>query len=105
MFLNRRAGGRTARNVNPIAWDRGFVMGQCAQCEVSRQRGGIVLHLAFMCKYHISHLYTTPRTMNTMLCNECELLLCLQGVGMQHHEIYLSAYHSVVTLICVLQVT
>jgi hypothetical protein len=26
-------GSRTARNVNPVAWERGLVMGQCAGCE------------------------------------------------------------------------
>lgn len=26
-------GGRTARNVNPIAWEKGLVMGQCGHCE------------------------------------------------------------------------
>ena len=28
------AGGRTARNVNPIAWDKGLVFCQCGHCEV-----------------------------------------------------------------------
>jgi len=34
VFTCDKCGGRTARNVNPIAWEKGFVMGQCAQCEV-----------------------------------------------------------------------
>ena len=28
------AGGRTARLVNPIAWENGVVFGQCGKCEV-----------------------------------------------------------------------
>lgn len=28
------AGGRTARLVNPVAWEKGVVFGQCGTCEV-----------------------------------------------------------------------
>lgn len=34
VFTCNKCGGRTARKVNPIAWDEGLVMGQCAQCQV-----------------------------------------------------------------------
>lgn len=33
IFTCNKCGGRTARNVNPIAWENGMVMGQCATCE------------------------------------------------------------------------
>ena len=36
MHTSACIGGRTARYVNPIAWDKGLVMGQCAKCEVRR---------------------------------------------------------------------
>uniref|UniRef100_A0A7S0WSK4 DNL-type domain-containing protein n=1 Tax=Chlamydomonas leiostraca TaxID=1034604 RepID=A0A7S0WSK4_9CHLO len=34
IFTCNKCGGRTARNVNPVAWDKGLVMAQCAHCEV-----------------------------------------------------------------------
>eukprot|EP00798_Chlamydomonas_sp_ICE-L_P015504 gene15504-21591_t len=34
IFTCNKCGGRTARNVNPIAWDNGLVMCQCGHCEV-----------------------------------------------------------------------
>mmetsp|Transcript_2387 Transcript_2387/g.3999 ORF Transcript_2387/g.3999 Transcript_2387/m.3999 type:complete len:198 (-) Transcript_2387:311-904(-) len=34
VFTCNKCGGRTARNVNPVAWENGLVMGQCATCEV-----------------------------------------------------------------------
>ncbi|EFJ47616.1 hypothetical protein VOLCADRAFT_91932 [Volvox carteri f. nagariensis] len=32
LFTCNKCGGRTARLVNPIAWDKGAVFGQCAKC-------------------------------------------------------------------------
>eukprot|EP00877_Chromochloris_zofingiensis_P001439 jgi/Chrzof1/11296/Cz05g31140.t1 len=34
MFTCNRCGGRSARLVNPIAWEKGLVFGQCQHCEV-----------------------------------------------------------------------
>ena len=33
-FTCNKCGGRTTRAVNPIAWDKGLVMGQCGECKV-----------------------------------------------------------------------
>ncbi len=34
MFTCNRCGGRTGRMVNPLAWEKGVVFGQCQHCEV-----------------------------------------------------------------------
>ncbi|GIL76394.1 hypothetical protein Vretimale_5944 [Volvox reticuliferus] len=34
LFTCNKCGGRTARLVNPIAWDKGAVFAQCAKCGV-----------------------------------------------------------------------
>ncbi|GLI64830.1 hypothetical protein VaNZ11_008135 [Volvox africanus] len=34
LFTCNKCGGRTARLVNPIAWDKGAVFAQCAKCSV-----------------------------------------------------------------------
>ncbi|PNH04566.1 hypothetical protein TSOC_009264 [Tetrabaena socialis] len=34
LFTCNKCGGRTARLVNPIAWEKGVVFGQCSKCEV-----------------------------------------------------------------------
>ncbi|GAX74878.1 hypothetical protein CEUSTIGMA_g2324.t1 [Chlamydomonas eustigma] len=33
-FTCNKCGGRTTRAVNPIAWEKGMVYGQCSQCSV-----------------------------------------------------------------------
>lgn len=32
-FTCNKCDGRTTRAVNPIAWEKGFVMGQCGECK------------------------------------------------------------------------
>ncbi|GLC33062.1 hypothetical protein PLESTB_000374600 [Pleodorina starrii] len=34
LFTCNKCGGRTARLVNPIAWEKGAVFGQCSKCKV-----------------------------------------------------------------------
>ncbi|KXZ44572.1 hypothetical protein GPECTOR_65g190 [Gonium pectorale] len=34
LFTCNKCGGRTARLVNPVAWEQGVVFGQCGTCEV-----------------------------------------------------------------------
>ena len=33
-FTCNKCGGRTTRAVNPVAWEKGLVMGQCGECKV-----------------------------------------------------------------------